>query len=263
MNSERGTGSISTYYLDTLIYLVQESQKLLCTDYLRDIQQSSIPPEMRQQACNWIFDFCSDCETSSRTPQLACFILDSFLAKKKLNNLSVLKLVKALSVYISMKLERDDFLKIEEIQQLCVSRFSISAILTTERYMLEAINWNINAPTAAEILRHMLLAIRPDHDFFYLYARSDAYCAMCYADYSLNMYRPHIIAAASICCVLDRIKHTDFKIEWLNELSQIAGLNLDIEQVNSCAQEMITSITTYLSRSVSSDSLSTQSSETD
>lgn len=262
MGSERGKVSISTYYLDTLIYLVQKSQNLFCTDYLKHTQEKNILPEMREQACNWIFDFCADCETSSRTPQLACYILDSFLAKKKLNNLAILSLIEALAVHIAMKLECDDSFDIEEIQQLLENRFTISAIHTTERYMLQVIQWDINPPTASEILRHMLLAVCPDFDFSYLYARSDAYCAMCYADYSLNMFRPHIIAAASVCCVLDRIKQTDFKNEWLLQLSQIPGLKLDLEQVNLCAQEISSKITSFMNRSLSSDTLSTQSSET-
>ena len=254
----------SHYYKETLIYLVSKSQKLSFTDYLNGIQEMNILPEIRAQACNWIFDLCADYGTSSKTPQIACHILDSFLSKKKLNNLTILKLVKALAVHIAMKFEymlQPSYLREKAIYRLCGSRFTLSDIRATELYVLQAINWDFSAPTASEIAQHMLLAICPEYNFSEILRNSDAYCAMCYADYSLIMFRPHVIAAASICCVLKRRGHIDFEKEWLNSLCQISELNLNVEEISLCAQEITSKVSTYLSIR-SSDSISTNSSET-
>lgn len=264
MESERSNLLESNYYKDTLIYLVSKSQELIFTDYLDSTQHMNILPEMRTQACNWIFDLCADCGTSSKTPQLACHILDSFLSKKRLSNLTILKLIKALAVHIAMKFEHDlnsSFLSQKDIEKLCGSRFSLKAISDTELYILQVINWNFNAPTASEIMRHMLLAVCPDYDFSELCSRSDAYCAMCYADYSLIMFRPHVISAASVCCVLERRGQLDFKRDWLNSLCQISELRLNLDEINLCAQQIEYRISTYPSIR-SADSSSTNSSET-
>lgn len=264
MESERSKLLQSNYYKEALIYLVSKSQESTFTDYLHGTQDMNILPEMREQTCNWIFDLCASYGTSSKTPQLACQILDSFLSKKKLRNLSVLKLVKALAVHIAMKFESDgnsSFLSMEDIHELCGLNFSPSAICSTELYILQTIRWDFGTPTASEIIRYMLLATCPEYDFKELFSRSDAYCAMCYADYSLIMFRPHVIAAASICCILDRRGEVDFKREWLNSLCQFSELRLNVDEIYLCAQEITSRIHTYL-RIRSTVSISTQSSET-
>lgn len=264
MESERRNLLQSNYYKETLIHLVSKSHGLTFTGYLEGTQEMNIPPEMRAQACNWIFDICAECGTSSKTPQLACHIMDSFLYKKRLNNLTILKLIKALAVHIAMKFERDlksGFLSKKDIYKICGYRFTLSAIGDTELYILQTIHWDLSAPTASEIMQHMLLVVCPEHNFRELLSRSDAYCALCYADYALIMFRPHVIAAASICCVLERMGQVDFKREWLNSLSQFSELELNIDQINLCAQEISSRISNYI-RIRSTDSISTNSSET-
>mmetsp|Transcript_4848 Transcript_4848/g.4715 ORF Transcript_4848/g.4715 Transcript_4848/m.4715 type:complete len:145 (-) Transcript_4848:446-880(-) len=132
--------------------------------------------------------------------------------------------------------------------ELCKGKFPIEAIIQTELFILNALCWKLDVPTASEIIRHLLACTCGDFDYSSIAESADSYAALCYLHNILSFQPPFLLAVASICCALDKFKVRDFKIEWLKVVDQgypfdKKVLELTLEQIQykiddiSCASE--------------------------
>jgi hypothetical protein len=257
MTSSLATCTQAQTSLETFLYLV-ESSVSNNLDYTQNIQRGVITPAMREELCNWIFDLCVDYNTSSKTPQLACNLVDSFLSKKRINSPSVLSLVGAIALHIALKLEGDYSFTPQEIQKLCGGKFSLGVIQSTELFMLSILEWKLSKPTASEIMNFMLSAFCPEFDFSFLIKRAEAISALCYADCELSQNSPLVIAVASASHVLDKLNHTEFKRDLYSCVENV--VRLDHSQINDCMLGIYHKVL-LMRKTYSKDSISTASSE--
>ena len=257
MTSSLATGTQAKTSLEAFLYLAESSEPNNL-DYTQNTQCGVITPGMREELCNWIFDLCADYETSSKTPQLACNLVDSFLSKKRINSPSVLSLVGAIALHIALKLEGDYSFTPQEIQRLCGGKFALCVVQSTELFMLEILQWKLSKPTASESLQFMLSAFCPEFDFSFLIKRADAISALCYADYELSQNSPLVIAMASAFHVLDKMNHTEFKKDLTKCVENV--VRLDHSQITQCMQGIYHKVL-LMRKTYSTDSISTASSD--
>mmetsp|Transcript_27350 Transcript_27350/g.49223 ORF Transcript_27350/g.49223 Transcript_27350/m.49223 type:complete len:286 (+) Transcript_27350:16-873(+) len=167
--------------------------------------------ELRENLVNWVFDVCYDLKGSNKTGQLAVVLFDSFVSSRDVTNVSVYKLVVSVALMLAFKVAESFCLTAQEVHELCGKAYSVPAVMTTERFMLETLRWNLLLPTAAEALPY-LLAFTEDYEALgVLLARCDAYAAVCYSDIKLSKHSANTIAATAFCCVLSRLNrlHTN------------------------------------------------------
>jgi hypothetical protein len=164
----------------------------------------SIPPQLRERLVDWIFDTCFELKGSSKTGQLAVVLFDLFISRREV--VGVYKLVAAVTLMLAFKFEERLRLSPCDVVEMCRKTYALAAVVTTERFMLDTLNWDLLQPTAAEALPYQLVATGDFEALSGLIKRCDAYAAWCYSDAELAKQGAQTIAAASFCCVLAKIK---------------------------------------------------------
>jgi hypothetical protein len=166
----------------------------------------SIPPQLRERLVDWIFDTCYELKGSNKTGQLAVVLFDLFISRREVVNGGVYKLVGAVTLMLAFKFEERHRLRPCDVVELCRKTYSVTAVVTTERFMLDTLNWDLLQLTAAEALPYQLVLTSDFEALSGLLKRCDAYAALCYSDAELAKLGAQTIAAASFCCVLAKIK---------------------------------------------------------
>jgi hypothetical protein len=185
---------------------------------------------------NYLFDACSEMKLSPKTAQLACVYVDLFLSRRKLSTLHVLELIVLNAISLSLKYEEGRLLSPKKLSQICQGRFTESAFVTGELFVLDTLGWRLDWTTASELLPMLLKIGCEEFDFAYVCTQSANFAALCYADYKLVQQGPLIIATSSACCVLERFKYDSFVQDWLEFLQE--KVSLDIFAVRSCVNKI-------------------------
>ena len=82
----------------------------------------------------------------------------------------------------------------------------MEAIVTTQMFMLDMLEWRLDLSTANEITQTLLSIGWQEYDYTFLLKKSSQYAAICYCDYQLFQLGGTRIAVASVTCALNLFK---------------------------------------------------------
>lgn len=102
------------------------------------------------------------------------------------------------------------------VSDVCGHRASRDDVTTLELLLLSQLNYDLDQPTAAEVVRLTLCMAAPGHDFKTLIEESEAFSSVCYPNLKLMMYGSVTIGLAAVCCALEQRTLYDFRDQWLD-----------------------------------------------
>ena len=212
-----------SYMSETLDFLLKkssESRNYNEINYLETIQQGKITSGNREELINWVSEICSMQKTSKTTEQLAIYYIDSFLSKKAINQLPILELIGFICISLALKYEEGREITAKQINALCDGKFNIEAIITTEVYVLNILDWQLDRPTPSELLHYLFAFTCDEAETRNICKYTENFITVALADYHISRNSPIIIAVASALCVLEKEKYQEFGHKWLEVLNK-------------------------------------------
>lgn len=167
----------------------------------------------REDVMNYLFDLCYQLDFEPQTAQCAAALLDAFLNRRPVRDVSVVKLVGMVCIMIASKQIELKGLIPDELSAISKSRYRSSDICTLEQFVITALDWNLNLLTAAEVIPSILSNLSSlDTDRIAKLANN--YAALCYTDAAMAAFGPIAIAIGSVCSALTQLNYLEYADDW-------------------------------------------------
>lgn len=186
-------------------------------DYLNDVHQGKITPEIRDQAFLSILQFSVQTECLDQTVLQGAHLADNYLRHNPNVLPAFLRVIYAVSLEIAIKMNEQMILSLEDVATLFENTYNVSMLCNLERHILTLNNFRINVATPLdfalhfcfleqEILKVKIGCIELEPELILDQAVSQIHYAM--SQYRLSRKKYSSIAVAVICSVLQDI-HND------------------------------------------------------
>jgi len=165
-----------------------------------------INPAMRSILVNWLAEVVDEFKMKSQTLFLSVMYLDRFLQATNDIHRHLLQLVGVTCLWIAAKFEEVDVPDVEEFVYITDNTYNTQEIISTERYILNRLDYDLACVTIENFLYRFLEVggITPEQDQMTTHAKFVAELSLTY--YPINkLYSPSLIAASIVCLV----KHTN------------------------------------------------------
>jgi len=170
----RGKGDIQEYLS---LLLRQEAQVYPpCKDYLEPMKAAAASSEVdpvsenwRRKLCEWAYEVVDHFNFDREVVFIALDYLDRFVSKSSCDTVVPLpkkdyQLLAVTAIYMAIKIHGEvdsndgprRKLRIDAFYELSRKQFNVESIEKTERIMLQALNWNVNPPTALKFVSTLL-----------------------------------------------------------------------------------------------------------
>ena len=122
------------------------------------LDRHDISQKQRSKMIDWVIEVLDIFNQSDRTVFRSIFILELFMKRcKRVLNVKDLHLIGVVSMFIASKLEEVKVIKLKSIiVDICKYKFSKEEILNTEKKILIALNFSLNAGTLFEYFTSMV-----------------------------------------------------------------------------------------------------------
>lgn len=210
----------NSYRKENSAYFIEKSKSFEKRPYLETTQQGKMTEFHRTVVLDWLVKTSNDLKASDKTLELAILYLECFLSKKVISGLRILELVAILCFCIALKYEEGRSLTPSEIQEVCSVPVALNDILTTEFFIINTLEWNLDIPTASEVL-YSLLPLTPSPESF------TKYILPCYLNYSIAQRGVLAVTLVAGTRILNKLDKSMSKTDWLSSLQQELKLNLD------------------------------------
>lgn len=190
----------------------------------------------RSETLTWVLELAHHHKFSVHSAQLACVYFDLFSLKWANSDQTVVRVVAATCLMLASKFLEVRALNPDWVSEVCEKRVTADDVKDLELVLLAQLDYQLDQPTAAEVIRLVLGLTAPGHDFSQLIAESDAYASACYPSTELMVYGPVAIGLAAVCCALEQRRLYDFRDQWLSLILEkttvsqktVAGLSAKI-----------------------------------
>lgn len=161
-----------------------------------------INPAMRSILVNWLTEVVEEYKMRSQTLFLAVCYLDRFLQSTKEIHRHLLQLVGVTCLWIAAKFEEIDVPDVEEFVYITDNTYTAQEIISTERYILNKLDYDLACVTIENFLYRFLEVggVPVENSFVILHAKFIAELSLtCYP--ITKMYHPSLLAASIVCIV--------------------------------------------------------------
>ncbi|XP_067879814.1 G2/mitotic-specific cyclin-B3-like isoform X2 [Heterodontus francisci] len=158
------------YAEDIFNYMTQREKQFALPSYIH--RQPEINVQMRAILIDWMVEVQECYDLNLETLYLAVKMVDCFLSKQ-LCRRDALQLVGATSLLIAAKFEEFCPLYVDDFLYICDDSYKRAEMLRMERTILQALDFDINVPTAYSFLRHYA------KDYSYVEDRSSCVASAC------------------------------------------------------------------------------------
>ena len=207
--------NLDIYTLEHLQWLYNKSDEKSYLESFSYIDTGCLKKIERENLITRVVSKTSELNLSLSTGLLACAYLDKFLSKKPLMSRDHLDLVCILSLSIAAKYKESGILNLESIKMMLKNQYTLDAIVTTERYILSNLDWQLGLLTPCDLIQSLL-----NHTFEASISAgfidmTFKFAAVCYADADIALLGCYYTAVSSILLTLDRLGFNRVKEEWL------------------------------------------------
>lgn len=211
--------NIQNYLPDTISYQLEKSQD---PTYYENLQYASTPEteNSRESLLVWVTDLCTDLELSISTGYLACQYLDKFLSRRPLTQRKIFELVGMTALVAASKFKEGISISPEKIQNMLGDRFSVDAIVMTEKYMMQVIEWELSQVTACDLIESICEFTFGLNGTKRILDIAFSYAAVCYTNLQLAQSGSYNIAVSSIYLALKKVGSERLRNEWLETLGE-------------------------------------------
>jgi Cyclin, N-terminal domain len=199
-------------------------------------QSEKIYPENWEQLILWVLETCEVQKISKKAEQTAISYIDCFLSNKPVNQGNILELIGYICISVALKFEESREIKPSHIRLFCEDKFDADSITTTELYLLQVLNWNLDRPTPSEILSCLFQFTCEEFESEKICALADSFSSFGLADYEISRNSTLVIAVASALCAMEKLNYNNFCHEWLKVLQE--KLRIDSSVVSKVANEI-------------------------
>lgn len=221
--------NLDIYTLEHLQWLYNKSEDKSYLDSFSYIDAGSLKKIDRENLFTWVVSKTAELNLSVSTGLLACTYLDKFLSRKPLISQDILDLVCILTLSIAAKYKESGILNLESIKMMLQNRYTLDAIVTTERYILTNLDWQLCLMTPCDLIQSLLSHTFEESISAGFIDATFKFAAVCYADADIALLGCYYTAVSSILLTLDRLGFYRVKEEWL-ELVQ-SNFVLDKDRV--------------------------------
>jgi hypothetical protein len=102
------------------------------------------------------------------------------------------------------------------VSEVCGREAGTEDVKRMELMILTELDFQLDQPTAAEVVNQALCMSAPGHDFSKLIKDSLAYSSACYPREKLLAYGPIAIGLAGVCSALEQHSLFEFRDQWLD-----------------------------------------------
>jgi hypothetical protein len=182
----------------------------------------------RKTICEWVSDFCRSLSIPQSTGLMACHYLDIFLHKKpEFQEKDHLELFVVVSVCVAHKSKNGVIVNPRLIQRKLGNRYSLDAIITTERFLLETVEWKLMIVTADDLI-HCLC----ENTFSDRFGKvCEVACNLAVVSYWFSEIPAQGILVSAVSCVLVALKRLKFSqlIEnWIGTVNKLVRVDWQI-----------------------------------
>lgn len=216
--------NINSYLAETISYQLEKSNDPKYYDYLQ--YASSGNESIRESLLIWVTDLCTDLKLCISTGHLACYYLDRFLSRRPTVQRQIYELIGVIALVAASKFKEGLSFSPEKIQNMLGNRFSIDAIITTERYMMETLEWELCHVTACDLIETLCEFTFGENVTKRILDTAFSIATLSYTSLQLAHVGSYNIAVSSIYLTLKRLGHRNIMDDWLRTL----GEDLQIEE---------------------------------
>ena len=218
-----------------LSYQLRHPSLAIISRILNDLSSNPILSFRRRHIFEWLNDFCIHFDVSTPTGLTACHYLDVFLDKKPEIHDQVLELFAGVAVSLAHKSKNGVSINPTSMYRTLGGRFSVDAIVTAEKYMLEVIEWNLVVFTAADIIESLC-----ERTFCEGYGKlcklASDLATVAYWDVRMAEKGSVCLAVSCVLAVMRRLNFTQLQENWIICIQDLINFNLN--EVFSVVQEI-------------------------
>lgn len=254
----RGKSDIQEYL--GLLLRHEEERYPPCDDYLTTLKANSVSSDVdpvtegwRRKLCEWAYEVVDHFSFDREVVFIALAYLDRFVASWANETDAPLpkkeyQLLAVTAIYMAIKIhgETDSTegprrkLRIDAYYELSRKQFDVALIEKTERIMLEALNWNVNPPTALKFISTLLSLCPKWHGTqssqshsnvlggIYDVARYLSELSVCQSAFAFSS-KTSSTAYASLLCAIEASSLTyplpyEVRVRFLSNIAETTGL---------------------------------------
>lgn len=187
-------------------------------DYLSVNFGNQITAEMREEAVLSILQFAVQTQCLDQTVLQAVHLADNYLRCNRSCQSAFVKVIYAVALEISIKLNEQKFLSLADLEALFDDQFTTKMLSKLESHILSLCHFRVNVATPLDFMLHLLFLF--DADVFAPATASDEslrteiansslpYIYFAMSQYDLSRKRSSSIAIAAICAVMRDLQIT-------------------------------------------------------
>lgn len=190
-------------------------------DYLNNNFGGSISDKVREEAVLSILQFAIQTNCQDQTVLQAVHLADNYLRLNSVCQPAFMRIIYAMALEISIKLNEQMILSLEDIAALFENRFNTNMLVNLERHILSLNNFRVNVATPLDFVLNLVYAeqgiLGSSSEGLRLTAEelvNETIPLLHYAmtQYSLSRRKYSSIAVAAICHVLQEV-HEDLQAD--------------------------------------------------
>ena len=179
---------------------------------------------LRQQIVNGLFELVCNLHYSAKTAQLACIYMDEAATVLGLSTVSKMRQLSAICLQLASKFEERSQLDVQTLTRIAGISLSADGLILMESGTLQALYWDLDRLTAAEVSRVALAFSAPNQDFRELIKESDEFASVGYTDSEIAGAGPVVIGLAAVCCSFERRSSLESRDNWLEIVLPALGV---------------------------------------
>lgn len=126
------------------------------TDYLAPDLNRSITPALREEAVLSILQFAVQTNCLDQTVMQAVHLADNYLRNNKSVQPAFMRIIYAMALEISIKMNEQMVLSLDDIESLFENRFNNKMLVNLERHILTLNNFRINVATPLDFVINLV-----------------------------------------------------------------------------------------------------------
>lgn len=181
-------------------------------DYLTTIHEGRIAPHVREEAVLTVLQFAVQTDCLDQTVLQAVHLADNYMKANNTIQPAFLRIISAVALEISIKLNEQMILQLEDVAKLFEDRFSVQMLAQLERHILQLNNFRVNVVTPLDFCLHFAYLEKEalDTSPFVLSPEELVNMTLPLLHYAASQYdisrkKYSSIAVAAICHVLQEV----------------------------------------------------------
>jgi len=188
-------------------------------DFLKEIHDGRIPPHVREEAVLTVLQFAVQTDCLDQTVLQAVHLADNYMRANGTIQPAFVRIISAVALEISIKLNEQMILQLEDVAKLFEDRFSVQMLAQLEKHILQLNNFRVNVATPLDFCLHFAFLEKQalETSPFVLSPEELVNMALPLLHYAVSQYdicrkKYSSIAAAAICHVLQEV-HDEMESE--------------------------------------------------